>query len=254
MTENFAMFDARSRTQQDNNYAEAMERYVDETVGSNMDRLYNFTKYVPRQTLSTFLAKNELFQKVIHTHGYIVECGVYLGAGLMTWANLSAIYEPFNHIRRIVGFDTFTGFTRIDTKDKGDNTVQAVEGGLAVRGAQADIEESIRLYDLNRPIGHIPRAQLVVGDAVKTIPQYVDENRHAMVALLYLDFDVYEPTKVAIETFLPRMPKGAIIAFDELNQAAWPGETLAVLETVGIRNLRIQRFPYASNLSYAVLE
>jgi hypothetical protein len=72
--------------------------------------------------------------------------------------------------------------------------------------------------------------------------------------MLYLDFDVYEPTKVALETFLPRMPKGAILAFDELNQAAWPGETLAVLETVGLRNLRIQRFPYASGLSYAVLE
>jgi hypothetical protein len=254
MTENYAMFDARSRTQQDKIYADAMNDYFDNTIGSNMDKLYNFTKYVPRQTISTFLAKQELFQKVIHTHGYIVECGVYLGAGVMTWANLSAIYEPFNHIRRIVGFDTFTGFTHIDDKDKGDNTVQAIAGGLAVNGAQQDIEEAIRLYDLNRPIGHIPRAQLVVGDAVQTIPQYIADNAHAMVALLYLDFDVYEPTKVAIENFLPRMPKGSIIAFDELNQASWPGETLAVLETVGIRNLRIQRFPYASAISYAVLE
>ena len=71
---------------------------------------------------------------------------------------------------------------------------------------------------------------------------------------LYLDFDLYEPTKVAVETFLPRMPKGAILAFDELNQAAWPGETLAVLETVGLRSLRVQRFPFTPALSYAVLD
>jgi hypothetical protein len=45
-----------------------------------------------------------------------------------------------------------------------------------------------------------------------------------------------------------------VLAFDELNQAFWPGETLAVLETIGLRNLRIQRFPYMPQLSYAVLE
>jgi hypothetical protein len=36
------------------------------------------------------------------------------------------------------------------------------------------------------------------------------------VSLLYLDFDIYEPTAVALEHFLPRMPKGSIVAFDEL--------------------------------------
>jgi len=171
----------------------------------------------------------------------------------MTWAQLSAIYEPVNHTRRVVGFDTFTGFVSMDAKDKGDSLDFAVEGGLATH-AYDDLQECIRLYDLNRPIGHIPRVELVVGDAMQTIPEYVQNNPHLVVAMLYLDFDLYEPTKVAIETFLPRMPKGAVLAFDELAQASWPGETLAVLETVGLRNLRIQRFPFTSALSFAVLE
>lgn len=173
--------------------------------------------------------------------------------GLITWARFSAIYEPYNHIRRIVGFDTFTGFPQLSDKDRRDPTLQAVEGGLATSAIE-DIQECIRLYDLNRPIGHIPRVGLVVGDALQTIPEYLKHNPHVVVALLYLDFDLYEPTKVAIETFLPRMPKGAILAFDELNQASWPGETLAVLESVGIRNLRIHRFPFTPQLSFAVLE
>jgi hypothetical protein len=75
-----------------------------------------------------------------------------------------------------------------------------------------------------------------------------------VVSLLYLDFDLYAPTKAAIDTLLPRMPKGAILAFDELNQAQWPGETMAVVESIGLRNLRIQRFPYVPQLSYAVLD
>ena len=63
-----------------------------------------------------------------------------------------------------------------------------------------------------------------------------------------------EPTKAAIETLLPRMPKGAVIAFDELNQRMWPGETMAVLETVGIRGLRLERTPMVPQISFAVLE
>ncbi|HEY4798922.1 MAG TPA: TylF/MycF/NovP-related O-methyltransferase, partial [Bacteroidia bacterium] len=201
---------------------------------------------------SGFIAKHELFQKIVNVHGHIIECGVFLGGGLMTWAQLSAIYEPVNHIRRVVGFDTFTGFTEIKDQDKGDNYHHAKAGGLATN-AHSDILESIRLFDLNRSIGHIPKVELVKGDALKTIPDYVKNNKHLVVAMLYLDFDLYEPTKVAIETFLPRMPKGSILVFDELNQAQWPGETLAVLETIGIRNIKIERFPYTSAISYAVL-
>ena len=250
--EQYSMRDSRAQTAQDHKFAEEMGAYFARSIGTNMDKLRNFCKYVPRQTLSSFLAKNAIFQQVVSVHGHIIECGVFLGGGLMTWAQLSAIYEPVNHIRRVVGFDTFTGFAGMSDRDKGDNLPHAHQGGLATN-AYEDLRECMRLYDLNRPVGHIPRVEIEVGDAMKTIPAYLQQNPHVVVAMLYLDFDVYEPTKLAIETFLPRMAKGAVLAFDELDQAAWPGETLAVLETVGLRNLRIQRFPYMPQLSYAVL-
>ena len=137
--------------------------------------------------------------------------------------------------------------------DRGESPEYLVEGGLATH-AGADLAECIRLYDLNRPLGHIPRVELVAGDATRTIPAYVTANQHLVVALLYLDFDLYEPTRAALEAFVPRMPKGAILAFDELNQGAWPGETRAVLETLGIRTLRIERFAFTPQLSFAVLD
>lgn len=95
---------------------------------------------------------------------------------------------------------------------------------------------------------------MVQGDLSKTAPAYLESNPHLVVSLLYLDLDLYEPTKKALEVFLPRMPKGAVIAFDELNAKIFPGETIAVMEQIGIRNLRIERFPFDSYVSFAVLE
>jgi len=252
-SELYSMQQASHLTANDLEYSRGMNDFFQRSHGTNVDKLRQFAKFVSRQDLARFLAKHELFQRVLDVHGHIIECGVFLGGGLMTWAQLSAIFEPVNHTRRVVGFDTFTGFPELGAKDLGEDYQHAVPGGLATH-ALDDIQQGIRLYDINRPVGHIPRVDLVTGDAVQTIPAYLESNPHLVVAMLYLDFDLYEPTRVAIETFLPRMPKGAILAFDELNQTTWPGETLAVLDAVGIRNLRIRRFPFTPQLSYAVLE
>ena len=81
----------------------------------------------------------------------------------------------------------------------------------------------------------------------------MERNPHLVVSLLYLDLDLFEPTKAAVEAFLPRMPKGAIIVFDQLNAETFPGETIAVDELMGIRNMRIERFSFDSYVSFAVL-
>lgn len=183
--------------------------------------------------------------------------GFSWGGGLFTWAQLSAVYEPINHNRRIIGFDSFRGFPRVSEQDRPESPVDPdfkVREGTLCFEHKDELLKSIQLHDINRPIGHIPKVDLVEGDATETMPRFVKDNPHLVVALLYLDFDIYEPTKVAIETFLPRMPRGAVIAFDELNQRLWPGETLAVLETVGIRNLKIERLPFMPQISFARLD
>jgi hypothetical protein len=97
------------------------------------------------------------------------------------------------------------------------------------------------------------KTSIVKGDAAKTIPKFIEDNPDLVVSLLYMDFDIYEPTKVALEQIVPRMPKGAVIAFDELHSPSYSGETLAVLDEIGIRNLKIERFPFEPAISYAVL-
>ena len=47
--------------------------------------------------------------------------------------------------------------------------------------------------------------------------------------------------------------KGSIIAFDELANWDWPGETQALVQTLGVNNLEIRHFPWEPNVSYAIL-
>jgi hypothetical protein len=75
-----------------------------------------------------------------------------------------------------------------------------------------------------------------------------------VVSLLFMDLDLYEPTRVALEQFVPRMPKGAIIAFDELDNPIWPGETLAAMAAIGLNKLSLRRFPWDPYVGYAVIE
>jgi len=72
-----------------------------------------------------------------------------------------------------------------------------------------------------------------------TTELYLKSNQNIIISLLYLDFDLYEPTKKALEAFLPRMPKGAIVAFDEINCESFPDETLALHEVIGINKYKI---------------
>lgn len=72
-----------------------------------------------------------------------------------------------------------------------------------------------------------------------------------IVALLFLDFDLYEPTKIALEHFVSRIPKGGILAFDEINNQFWPGETIALLERYkDLNQLEIKKFDFDPNIAY----
>lgn len=231
-------------------YRRKMEEYWERSPGTAVWKLQNFTKYVARQELTRFLLKYEIFKQVLDVQGSIIECGVLAGCGLMTWAHLSAIFEPLNYQRKVIGFDTFEGFTTLTDKDKLTKVAQL--GGLAL-DSYDDIIEAIDIYDTNRTMGSEEKVILVRGDMLTTVPQYLKENPETVVSLLFLDVDVYAPTKIALEHFIPRMPKGSIVAFDELNIGGWPGETLALIDTLGINSLALRRFSYDTKICYAVL-
>ena len=71
--------------------------------------------------------------------------------------------------------------------------------------------------------------------------------------MVFLDFDIYEPTKEILKMIKPRLVKGSVVAFDELNDPDSPGETLALMETIGLNNVELKKFPYASRVSYFIV-
>ena len=239
------------RTEQERAVGSAIEKVFNASADPVEIRIENFPKYVRRQHLTRLLALYEIFKRILPVKGSIVECGVNRGYGLMAWAKLSAVLEPVNLTRRIYGFDSFAGFPAVSDKDHtGPGWKTAEVGGLQA-DSYDELLELISINDKDRFLGHIPKVELIKGDATETIPRFMKDHPHLVVSLLFLDFDLYEPTKAALEAFVPRMPKGAILAFDELDNPIWPGETLALLDTVGIRKLELERFDFDPYIAFA---
>lgn len=240
------------RTSNEINEAFAIKACFDRNPEPWEKKLENFPKYVRRQNLTRFLALYEIYKRVLPVKGSIIECGVFRGFGTMTWAKLSAILEPVNLTRRIYGFDSFSGFPSLAQVDRVGVAASVQEGDLFADSEQ-ELMELSAINDSTRFLGHVPKVKLIKGDATHTIPSFVQDNPHLLVSLLFMDFDLYEPTKAALEHLVPRMPKGAILAFDELDNPLWPGETMAMLEKCGAGNLRLQRLEFDPYIGFAVI-
>jgi hypothetical protein len=224
------------------------ERAFRSSQTSLINKLEAFPRFATKRSVARFLARYEIYREVQKVTGSIVECGVFNGAGFFSWAQFANIFEPANHTRKIIGFDTFAGFPELAAEDEDD---QRTFSAGDMRGDTAEqIRRSIAKYEAERHLSHIPNAEIVQGDFMITAEAYLTARPHLLVALLYLDFDLYEPTRKALELFLPRMPKGAIVCFDELNCAAFPGETAAMLEMLPIRETELIRFPFDPWISY----
>ena len=246
--------ETQNQSHSDWDYLNSLNEYWVENPDNVVEKLEAFTNFVSRQSLTKFLARNEIFQKQVDVHGSIVEVGVHRGTSFMTWAHLSSIYEPVNYLRKIIGFDTFSGFNKISEKDASGKSEHLKQNGFdAGEHSYQQLHKAIELYDKNRLMNHIKKCDLIKGDAVKTIPSFIEKNPETLVSLLHLDSDLYEPTFSALEYFLPRMPKGSVILFDELNMEQFPGETLAMLEHFELNSCRLQRFSYSTSMSYMII-
>lgn len=196
--------------------------------------------------ISGMLTRVELFKMAMKIPGAIVECGVYRGNSLMLNFHLSTLLEPYAINRSIYGFDTFEGFQSINRdKDPADISEKNFSDT-----SYSVLQKMIECNDIVRPVNKIARCELIKGDIVNTVPQFVKSRPDLLVAMLILDTDLYEPTKVALEHFLPLMPKGGIVALDEVAYKHFPGESEALKEVIDINKMELIRFPHDSSLGY----
>jgi hypothetical protein len=201
----------------------------------------NLAVYLRRHQLSDLLAMDALYREIRDTPGVIMEFGVLHGRHLAALTALRGIYEPYNSLRRIVGFDTFTGFPEISPVD--EVSPSAVVGRFKTTGAYPDhLREVLAAHELGEPMGHVQRTLVVEGDVRETVPRYLEENPETIIALAYFDMDLYAPTRDVLEIIAPYLSRGSLVAFDELAHPKWPGETIAFREVLG-RGFALSQLP-----------
>lgn len=241
-----------STTEEINKRSDFFELYKNCPIPEH-ERLNNLGMYIKRQDMSRILMMDFLYKKIIQTHGIICEFGVRWGHNLALFSTFRGIYEPYNYNRKIVGFDTFKGFTNLHKNDGGHSIIK--DGSLSVTDNYQDyLSEVLTFHESQSPISHIKKHELVVGDATVTLPVYLKNNPETIIAFAFFDFDIYTPTKSCLENILPHLTKGSVVAFDQLNFHEFPGETLAVKEVFGLGRYKINRSELAPTISYVVID
>ena len=180
------------------------------------------------------LSRYEMYKRVIEIPGDVVECGVFKGQGLLYWAKLIQIYNPLS-VRKVIGFDTFDG---VPGSVRGE---QDRAGSESFRG-YGKVPEQVAAKAAEFGLGH--RIEIVAGDAMRTIPEYVRARPGFRIALLNLDFDVYEPTLAALEALYDRVVGGGIVLLDEYAVHNW-GESDAVDKFLKGKGIALNTMPWS---------
>jgi len=192
--------------------------------------LINTAMYTRSSALSKILFLDEIYKLIIDIPGNIHTYGVWWGQDVITFQNLRAVHEPYNFNRKVVGFDTFTGYPQLSDKDVLSDTIK--EGAYTTSENYLNhLNELMDYHEKENIMSHIRKFEMVEGDLMKTLPEYLERNPQEIIALMYIDIALYEPTKCIIENCIPNLVRGSVMVFDELNAKEYPGETIALKES-----------------------
>ncbi|MFC1558615.1 crotonobetainyl-CoA--carnitine CoA-transferase [candidate division KSB1 bacterium] len=242
------------RSEEEDNIRKEFVKHFRKCPIPDNEILQNLGLFLSSKNLSRILFMDYLYRKIVDMQGVVMEFGTRWGPNTALFSALRGIYDPFNRMRKIIGFDTFTGFPSLSDKDN-TNCELIKEGELAVsKDYIAYLDKVMDFQEKDNPMSHVKRYEIIAGDAVEKIDEYLKKHPETIVALAYFDVDIYEPTKKCLEAIRPHLVKGSVLGFDELNDPDCPGETIALKEVFGLNNIRIKRYPYASRVSYFVIE
>ena len=212
----------------------------------------NLSLYMRRQDLSHLLFMDMIYNKIIDVHGVIMEFGCRWGRNLALLQNLRGIYEPYNWTRKIIGFDTFKGLKGHSDKD----SVCLKDGDFIVPNfyCYTELSSILDIHESNSPINQIGKYEIVSGDIKDTLGLYLNSCKETVMALVYLDMDLYEPTRYVLGMIKDYLVKGSIIVFDEINHPMFPGETQAYRDNPYLCEYRLNRSPLNPSQCWIVIE
>ena len=191
--------------------------------------------------------------------GDIIDLGVFRGKSLLT---IAYILKKLKSKKTIYGFDTFSGFTKLNKKDQPFNfknlkyfskshrknseefwklkerlgktkfTIKNISSSIDFSGTSLSfIENKIKILNLKN-------VQIIKGDITKTIPKFFSKNSKKIMACNF-DIDLYEPYKIALPYIWGNLVKGGYIHLDEYYSLKFPGPRIAILDFLRKNKIKI---------------
>lgn len=191
---------------------------------ATIDRVRPFTMTSSERIWSLLRAVDYVVDQPVE--GDFVECGVWRGGSVMAMA--LRLQRRNESTRRLWLYDTYEGMTAPTDAD-----VEATTGVTAKELlASTDVADGNNVWcvagidDVRANItstGYpVERIEFIEGDVAETLPRAAPER----IALLRLDTDWYESTKVGLEVLYPRVCTGGVIILDDYGH--WQGARKAV--------------------------
>lgn len=215
-----------------------MENNILKFNKENLDNKWDYENgfYLTSDTcrIGKQIAHYELYKKIINTPGEVLEFGVYKGTSIIRFATYRDLLEN-TYSRKIVGFDIFGKFPKTDNVDDDDFITKFEnQGGDGIR--KGDLE----CFLSNKGLNNI---DLIEGDILNTLDEYLEQNKHIKIALLHIDVDVYKPTKFILEKLYHRVVPGGVIVLDDY--ARVKGATDAIDEFLCDKQELIEKLPFS---------
>jgi len=203
-----------------------------------------FTMTSPERIVSLVRAVEHIAKHNIS--GDIVECGVWKGGSVM--AMLHTLTRMNVTDRKIWLFDTFEGMSSPTDLDKDPQGRLAAERLQTEDKFKSNVWAYSGLEEVKLNVGklHYPEDNInyVVGKVEDTLPS----NTVGDIALLRLDTDWYESTKIEFEILYPKVQSGGIVIVDDYGH--WEGCRRAVDEYFERNSIRVflSRIDYTARI------
>ena len=190
----------------------------------------NYASLANAYDLTILVERNNL-------EGAIVECGVWRGGCA---AVMATVAEKSKSNRKVWLFDSFEGMPQATKDDIGEDARElsggAMSGNLAPVGTNiASVDEVKELLFTKLRLGE-NNITIVKGWFQDTLPLY--RTRIGPIALLRIDGDWYESTKVGLECLFDNVVNEGYVIIDDYG--FFPGCRKAVDEFLDSRGLKVQ--------------
>ncbi len=192
--------------------------------------------------IGKILNQLEIYKMILNLPGDILEFGVYKGASLVRLLSFRNLLENEDS-RKVFGFDIFGKFPDKLKLESDQQFVQKFESA----GGYGISKKELEFHLSNKGFRNF---ELIEGDILKTTFDFLAKYPALKIALLHIDVDVYEPTKVILENFWDKVVKGGIVMLDDYGIVE--GGTKAIDDFFEDKNVTISKLKFYHVPSYIV--